>query len=579
MKVSFSVLIVYLYLLSVFIVECLGLPNGRQYARIIIGIFPFVLFSIDFIRNHTIKVPVYISLLFTFFSIITAISTITAIHVQTAFENQLMYWGVFLTFLYIYNHQEIKKYIPHFIFVLTILLLLYSLFINLLLPSNLLWLISNNGFQFAYIHNNDNAHFAFGSFVLIPLIFIFKLFVEKPTWIKGILLSILLILLIASFLRASYVAFLVVAILIFKSGYAVQYRKRLSVVLILIGLVVISSFILITTFQNDIFSQLPFKNVIVNNVDILKNKTFLNGRDEFIHQSIEAIKLKPFTGFGTFNYYYVSLLFAQNISYATGSSHNIFVDIFVENGIIGGFIFLTIIIFFIKNIFQNIKKREDIDSNISLVILSLLLLFQFSHYHKYYFLILFVFFLSALIYKEKNILKDEWYISTIGASILFCLTLIITTSLLFINNKKYQQAIWIYPISAPAYQSYILSLQDQKDMQKGSMYLERLSNLYPNEPDIQDYIGNIYTLNSDHQNALKHYQVALKSSPSEVSYLTFIYNELEAIKGSEYAKQFVENYISSNRSHYEIFLFESHWFYDWCIEKGINIYDYMLLTE
>ncbi|HRN70628.1 MAG TPA: O-antigen ligase family protein [Candidatus Woesebacteria bacterium] len=579
MRLSLPEFAVYTCLFLVFIFEALGLPFGRQYARIFIGIFPLLLFSIDLVKKRQIKIPLYITTLFILFSIMTAFSTITAINIQTAFENQLMYWGVFLTFIYVFNHQKIKNRLPLFIFLMTLLLSIYAIYINFFLPTNLSWLIPRGGFQFPYMYNSANSHFAFGSFILIPLVFIYRYFLEKPTWKRGLLLFLFLMLLIMSFLRAAYVAFLIVSFLSFYTSNVIKNRKFFLVFICIIFLIFISSFILITNFQNETISNLPFKNIFVNHFELLKYKTFLNGRNEFMNQALEAIKARPLTGFGSFNYYYASLLYAQNIPYTTGTSHNLFLDIFVENGMLGGITFLILILFLIKQLWPVITKKELLDTSIFLVILSLLILFQLSHYHKFYFLFLWVFVLSALLYKEKSVLKDSCNITIISAVFLFFLTTIIGISLLLTNYKKYKEALQIYPISVPAYQSYILSLHDQNKFHEAKIYIEKLSYLYPKEPNIQDFIGNIYTLNADHKDALKHYQVALKFSPAEVAYLTFIYDEIQAIKGSEPAKKFIERYISEHRSYFEIYTSENRWFYDWCIEREIDIYKYMLPTK
>ncbi len=574
MKISISSVSVYLFLVLILIIEGFGLPSGRSIARYLICGFPALLFGIDIWNKKPIRVPIHVSLLFILFSFATAISTITAVNVQTAFEHQLYYAGVFLLFIYVYNHQaEIKCYFPYFVIISTIIVFGYAVFINMVLPDEWSFLIPLSGYQFVYLGNNATSHYSFGSFMLIPLIFSFTSFWNKPSRLNFLLVLSLFILLLLSFLRSAYLAFIAVVIMTLVGAYKMR-RGNLLPYIIITFIVVVSSLLFLLAITNFSF-QIPVisnaNDFLMSHFDALKYKSLVNGRLEFVRQALVAIANRPLTGFGSYNFYYAAMRFADSYAITTGTSHNLFLDIFVENGLIGGTVFIILVALLIKKGFKAFVEGSVYDKSIYGIFIALFVLFQFGHYHKFYFLFVLFFFVAALLYSEKNTVKDTVKITAIASAILFLLNIVIVTSFILFNNKKYSISYMMYPISVQANQALILEHYDKRLYQKTEIQLKQFYALYPKEPLVLDFIGSFYQNISAHGEAIKYYKYALQYSPQDVSYLVQIYEQLEKLQGEETAKKYVQKYVVKHDTYKNNPPDDNMtWFYEWCTRKKIQ---------
>jgi O-antigen ligase len=579
MTIKFSTVCIYFFLFGIFIFEGLGLPSGRLFSRYFICIFPGLLFAIDFWDKKTIKIPLKASLLFIIFLFTTVISTIPAVNVQTAFEHQLYYFGVFLFFLYVFNHKsEVSRVLPNFILGSTIIIFIYGIFINYMLPEKWATLAPLNQFQFVYMNSSLYSHHSFGAFILLPLIFIFNWYWNKPRKVSGIVLAVFVILLLLSFLRSAYLAFGAVVIMNFISSlkirkyWAVPYSFMTGLILIpfIFSLLIISNF----SFNIPVISNI--NNFLVEHVEMLRYKTLSNGRAEFARQAFEAIKQRPVIGFGSYNFHYAAMRFADSYALSTGTSHNIFLDIIVENGLLGGLTFIALILLFVIKGWKFFINGNRFKKSIYGVFVGLFVLFLLGHYHKMYFLFVFFFLMAGLIYEEKNTEKDTAKITFGSSYFLFLIMMVLVISQFFFKTNNFKAAVFLYPLSTQSNQALISEYYDKKLYGYADIQIKKYYYLYPEDPLALDFIGNYYERILLHTEAVKYYKLALQYSPHDVTYLYLIYNQMELMKQDAKARKFVEQYVIDNK----IYITDnrsdrnSRWFYDWCEEKKIKCEGY-----
>src|SRR5690606_17400216 len=97
------------------------------------------------------------------------------------------------------------------------------------------------------------------------------------------------------------------------------------------------------TIISTVYKSLNNTNTIADTTTSFYKNT-LNMRDIYYLQSIEAIRDRPFIGVGSYGYYAASMLYADSLIHLIGSSHNMFLDIATENGIISLIFFIGIIV-------------------------------------------------------------------------------------------------------------------------------------------------------------------------------------------------------------------------------------------
>jgi O-antigen ligase len=559
----------YILLFIVLIIEGLGLPFGRFISLSAILLMPTILFTVDIYKKRKIYVPQHITIFSLLFLIFSSLSTITSVHIQTAFEHQLYYFSLFLLFLYTYNHKEnVKELLPKFIGLSTIIICFWTLFINLLLPKSWSWLIPRNGYQF--ITNTHNSHYPIGAFILIPLIFFTIVLSKKKSGKILLIVFLLTIILLFSFLRAGYVAFILILFLLMfqnsvtKRSIFIKFFASLSILLLAL------SFIFITKFSFSIPLMSEGQRIFLSHIDLLQNKTLLNARFEFWKQAYLALMNKPFFGFGSFNFSFASVKFASSDSVVTGSSHNIFLDIFVENGLFAGFIFIYIIITLIKNGYQNLSQASGLVRSIFYIFIALIVLFQFSHYHKMYFLFTFTLFLAGIFYKEKESLQDKYHLILYSSFIPLITGIAMVLSMILLILNKPKLAITIYPLFDRAHKQSIINNVSEQKVDIALLQLNNYVNLYPENPPSLAFAGDILKTLHRNQEALAFYYKAIKYYPQNMSYMVNIYELKKELGEEKDAKRFVTSYVVNHHVFDNNSYNEMSWFYEWCDQNGIK---------
>lgn len=558
----------YLLLYLTLIFEGLGIRDGRIITRYIIYLAPFALYGIDYWNSKEIVIPFKLSILFIFFLIGTSLSTLNAANVQFAFEHQLYYISVALICLYAMNHKnEIIRYIPHFFWLSTATVLVYALFINMFLPDLWAELIPISGFQFVYVNEHLLSHHPIGAYILIPLTYLYIQIRQKSQKITAVTAISLFFILAASFLRSAYVAFLTV--IVYDLISIRKERKGLSLihtsVILGIGFLLSTVFLSITTFSTDIHFFTQINNRLQSSFPLLSNKSLDNSRTEFISQSYQALSEDPLIGVGSFNYYYASQKHASSYVETTGTSHNLFLDIWVENGFVAFSAFIGILFFFFLSFRIHAKNYSNEQYRLYMIFISLLILFQLGHYHKMYFMLILFFTLFALLYNEEKKLTDNYAVLFKGTAIVAVIGLLMIASHILNMRGNYLSAVLVYPISLESNLRLLYQYRDHEEILRADIQAEKIGSLYPKEPDVLEILGDYYRGQNHRENALYYYSSALSFSPHDFSLIKNTYEELSALSGKEQADTFIRNYFTEFEIRKRNPPYEMHlWFYDWC---------------
>jgi tetratricopeptide (TPR) repeat protein len=132
-------------------------------------------------------------------------------------------------------------------------------------------------------------------------------------------------------------------------------------------------------------------------------------------------------------------------------------------------------------------------------------------------------------------------------------------------------AVSIYPLSVLAQRATLIDYLDTKSYQDAELQIKQLLFFYYQEPVLLSFIGDYYQNITAYQKAIKYYLRALKYSPNEVTYLTFIYESYGKWRGEEKAKMYIQEYINrSSTLKTNPYSDDLAWFYEWCSNKNIK---------
>lgn len=386
-------LLFYLIFCLILFPEGLGLPFGREITLGIIIIAPIFLLSLDLIYKKPVQFPVLSSCLYGFFLLLSIIAAFFGEDLTNSAKTIALYTGGFLFFIYAYNHSgELTKSLLNFIHFAAYVFIFYCVFLffyqGILVPSN--------GYQFVYSRFGSHNHL--GDFLVLALLVVTYLYFES----KKVRYFFIFLLFFASFLtaysRSAYFTFLI------AEGWLLFYLiKSKRIHLNLPNFVTVAGFLLIILFfffavviQTE--RGLPFlrsTNYFLHENLNLENKYLFATRPEYFRQALRSIQENSLLGVGPGNFYLSSAKY-KSIKKTTYSSHNIFLDIMVENGIIAFIFFLAFLFLVIKSAFHK--------ANIYLILaIALLINFQTDYTHTIYSFLIFFFFLLGIIYNSKKI--------------------------------------------------------------------------------------------------------------------------------------------------------------------------------
>lgn len=135
--------------------------------------------------------------------------------------------------------------------------------------------------------------------------------------------------------------------------------------------------------------QVPFlrssHQFLISSTD-LQIKYFRGRRLEFFDQAIHSINEKPWFGIGPGNFVDASIKYTK-IVVNTDSSHNLFFDLAVEEGLTGLVLFILFLISVLVTVFKK-SVKEDSDWLVFILIISQLVNFQTDYSFRIYSLFL-----------------------------------------------------------------------------------------------------------------------------------------------------------------------------------------------
>lgn len=380
------------FFISIALLEGLGVPNGREVAFYLILVMPVFLILADLIDKRTTLYPAKLTLLFMVFLILTAISSFFSLDFSRSFPQLLFYLALFLIFLWTYNHQdELKGMIIFLIFSLSVIFSIYSL-LPLIWPS----LIPSHGYQF--IFSNFGSHNHLGDFLLLPLIISFykSIQTKQRIYLLGL---IFLPFFLLSFSRSAYSALIVTLSVLIVYLFRIRKIKMGSLVVGAVLIILALFFFLTSVWEARQIPLLKGAHQFLEENANLQDKFFLANRLAFARQAVLSFKEAPYFGVGPNNFVYASQKYTQTGRWAY-SSHNIFLDILAENGLLAAITFMGIIGLVLIKAFI----RPTI---YSFLFLAMLINFQTDYTHTIYSFMLLFFILMGLQFKENEIFRSH----------------------------------------------------------------------------------------------------------------------------------------------------------------------------
>lgn len=366
--------------------ELLGLPNGRIISFWLIIVFSVLIIISDVTYRRRIEVPKPLFVIYIIFIIFSILSALFGDNPLNSAKVIGLYFSGFLFFIYAYNHRlELSKAFQNFILLASFVFIFYSVFLffyqGKLLPSN--------GYQFVYSKFGSHNHL--GDFLVLSIIICAVNIFKKGKKRYFFILIPSIIFFIFSYSRSAYLSLIITSSnLVF---YLKQTKKALFFLVPLILFLIFFSFA--TVKQNDrglwILKQ---SNLFLRQNLHLNQKYLLATRPEYTRQAILGIKETPIWGYGPGNFIHLSRKYAHKGS-KTDSSHNIFLDVWSENGIFS----LILFSLFVSIILKSSLKKPSI---LSFLFLAFFIIFQVDYIFRIYsFLILFIV-LGALVYNPKE---------------------------------------------------------------------------------------------------------------------------------------------------------------------------------
>lgn len=541
----------FIFLSAIFLLEGLGLVD-RQFALYAAYLMPVFLFVPLVSANCKIIFPKTLTVFFSLFFLFSFVSILFSVNIERSLNFFVYYLSVFLVFIFVYNFKkELVKGIVVLTFLLTALFLVYSLFLLLPVAKDFSFLIPKRDYQFVY--QVYPTHHPLGIFLVVPLSFSLVLVLYKRRFVFFLLFVSLLLTMIFSYFRSSFLAFIITAgFLLFE--HRREWKNKFSRYAVIIGALILTSILLpALTYQNPPVSFLGGINQFLRTHGNLGYKTFLSGRDEYWLEAIKGFAERPFFGVGLGNFWNLSLKFVSSGAFA--DSANLFLDFFAEVGVFGGFVFLGIAVkIFLSG--KNVLKTDDIFAKmVFAAFLTLSVLFQAGP-GKHYSLILFFFILGALLYSEKNgALNFGWTPLLLSAVILFFIQSVLMSQL-YLASGRPLLALYRFPFQQALYQPAIQHLEETGQKEKAETIRSIYGRIFSGEIGALNFLAETYEKKGDKNKALVFYEKSYSWYRFQsFSLVEKVYSLKKTLKGKEPAKQFVQKFLSE----YYYLYHQYHW--------------------
>lgn len=534
---------------AIFLLEGLALKNGREISILLLLLFPSILFFELLITKKRVFVPLKMAVLFTIFLSFSFISTVFSVDIKASFPYFLHYLSLFLVFIVAFNYKKsLKKPIIVSFFVFSFIFSIYSLLLPFLLKT-FPFLIPYSSYNF--VTAGTRSHSQLGNFLVLPIVISFySIFSKGETFLKGKREKRLLFLatifftpfLVFSYSRTAYLAlilsFVIITLyLIKKRQFKVRSFYLVFFAIVMLTIVVLS---IATVSEAKKLPLISSINKALSSQFDLKDKRLLAYRQEFFLQATLAIFDRPWFGWGPQNFGYASNKYNVIGGGGVASSHNLFLDIFAENGLLAGLAFLLIILMIFKS------SKFDI---LKVSFLGIFLVFQTDYTYKIYSFFLLFFILAGLIYEEKKV-KIKSRLPLALSAILLILVNLILMSKIFLKNKKYQLAFYLNPLSSEVYIPLIEYEMGRGNYSKGFFYLDLYEKVSKGDAQILNYIGETYLRSKEKERALDKFKKAYFWDPfgwdrqTEEAFYRKIYYLEKKLHGEKMAKEFANSHLT-----------------------------------
>lgn len=382
----------------IFLLQTLGLYYGWLISFYLILILPFCLYFFDYLAKVSLKFPKKLSVTIIIFLSFLGISTYSNANVIETGRFFFLYTAFCLILLWVFNHKQ-ETYIPliklsfYFAFVLIIFsLMLVNLKLPFLDPGKLY------GYQLVYPVFGSHNHL--GDFLILPMLALFYLLLKKWKKLYFFLFLSFSIFFIPAFSRSAYISFLAAALFIFIHFMKLKkINLRSSLFFTTVFLIVFYMFFAVVK-EFQYINPFAITNQYLSENNILQQKQFGGKRIEYFNQALQSARDNPVFGIGLNNFYKASRQYGVVPYYWTYSSHNLFLDILVEAGVLSLLAFMV----FLSRILVSLDKTKVF----ALIFFTALLLnFQTDYTFKIHSLMLMLFILAGLIYSENQTVSSK----------------------------------------------------------------------------------------------------------------------------------------------------------------------------
>jgi tetratricopeptide (TPR) repeat protein len=300
--------------------------------------------------------------------------------------------------------------------------------------------------------------------------------------------------------------------------------------------------------------------------DLSAGKTFFAYRNFYATEGLFSLASKPLFGVGPGNFGYASDQYTKDPTLHSDTGHNLFVDVFVENGMLAGIVFLTLFLLILSNIKVKLQKA-DIKylntNNVLYVFLFLAMLLNFQTDYTYlihsFFLLFFV--LLGLTYDEEDTMEIKFLVSALSLALLLIFNLAILSNIA-LSKGNYRLGFYAYPLNQDVYVPLVESQLAGNQQSAAFSYLNYYVKLFKGDEDVLTFAGNVYYAASEGDKALPFYERAFDAyNFADPGLIARIYNLKLDIQGQTKAKEFADKYfsilsgINNNSSYYQTYYY------------------------
>lgn len=368
--------------------------------------FISLLSLIIFFRNKDIKLPVIsiIIILISFIPIIQFFFNIIFFF-ETALLSFVYIFACGLAFLYGFNLNEVNK--KKFKIILFGTILFSSIITSIFALTQFLGLEKNIWYIFPmgvgyriygnFAQPNNMATFLVMGFISLTFLYLIK----KINIIFFVIFG--LVLMTSIFFSYSRIGWIELILFIFVTLiYSLIKYKEFSLIKVYVFFLVF--FISLFLFDKEIVYFLNGYNLGLNlNESGLTRLTYVGGRSIMWPQMLYAIKESPFWGYGWDQTIVAQLLVSEYIYHneQTRSAHNIFMDIFIWNGLFLGFLISSLILFiYFKSIFYS---QGNFFIKMLVIVFSLHAMVEFPQNYAHFLILIFLC-LGFLYFNSNNVI-------------------------------------------------------------------------------------------------------------------------------------------------------------------------------